>query len=1302
MRPARILRAAATSLRPFQTLVSWLVPADAGRRQRRARLGLEVLEERAVPDGTPLALTYHEGDAVSRAVLPVGPAGAPYYYPSYLLPPGLSFDAGTGAVSGTLAAGAAQGGDGHGHYTSDLRAIDLGHNNQLIAETIIDWMVLPRLGLALPGAGASGGVNVTGTPGGGLQSVAGRPVDLMLGTGGNESLTYTATGLPPGLTLDPTDGAITGTPLPGDAAGGYDGHGDYEVTLTVSDGTDTTSDNFIWTVTAESALTLTVAGSAGPVSLSNTEGDMVQLQAQASGGAAGASLTYGASGLPAGLAIDAATGRIAGTLAAGDAMGGDGSGNYTATATVTDGIETASVALHWSVSAANTLRATTTTLSASDNNPLSGEAVTFTAAVSAVPPGIGVLAGLVTFSDGGAILATVPLGSDGTASLTTSALGIGAHTITAVYAGSGAFAGSAASTSVSVGSGTMPTSTITSLTVSDTNPAPGRAVTLTAVVFGASPGGERPTGSVTFWDGNVTLGTAGLDANGTAVLVTSALSLGNHALTAVYAGAAPFAGSMSAVVNITVADAGTTTTLSASSTAPYAGQFVKFTANVTTSNLAAGTPTGSVTFKDGNTELATVALDTNGRANYLTSTLAVGNHPITAVYNPTGAFAGSTSLAVNVGVIAASAFIVTNTSDDGAGSLRQVIRNVNAAPATEMVQFAIPTVDPGYDPVRKVSVIAPKSSLGTITRSVWVNGFATGSDMRVELSGLGITAEAGQPPLDTAGLTIGMGADSSLIQGLSVYGFTTGIQIGAPQVKVQGCFIGTETGGMAEGVGNEVGIDISSSNNVIGLNTDGTGLGNLVSGNTIVGIKTEVGANNNVMFGNVIGLDGTLRNALPNADGVQVFSSSNEIGGGQVTLGNVISGNTSSGVVIEAIEAVFNTIQNNRVGVLADGLTPLPNGQNGIWLKPSQWTIIGSYIDENGDPVEGRNIIDGGSGVGIRIEAGNTTVSDNYVGIGADGTTSLNTGGTGILIDNGLGNFVGGDKGYDTGNVISGNMTGVSITGTQAANNMVQGNLIGTDATGTQKVGNGVGVQISAANTTVGGEYTEFRNVISGNSVGVQLIGANADDTKIQGNYIGVDATGQARLVNTSVGIDVNGATNTQIGGESLSLGNVISGNGRDLPDSNKTATECNGINVRGYATTTTIRNNYIGMSADGTVALGNVRRGIYIESGSVNTTVGGAQDSGNFIADNGYYGIDVSSNSNTVITWDTFGRLLDNLGQGTIVADNGNKLLNGKGGAIFIDIPPPPPTAPPPPPNTVPPGITIDQIDGQQTITFR
>jgi len=111
-------------------------------------------------------------------------------------------------------------------------------------------------------------------------------------------LTYTATGLPPGLSISSSTGLITGTPTT---------IGTFNVTVTARAGV-TGSATFTWTITASNTVTVT-----GPGNQFGTVGTAASLQIQATDTAAGQTLTYAATGLPASLSISSSTGLITGT-----------------------------------------------------------------------------------------------------------------------------------------------------------------------------------------------------------------------------------------------------------------------------------------------------------------------------------------------------------------------------------------------------------------------------------------------------------------------------------------------------------------------------------------------------------------------------------------------------------------------------------------------------------------------------------------------------------------------------------------------------------------------------------------------------------------------------------------------------------------------------------------------------------------------------------------------------------------------------------------------------------------------------
>jgi hypothetical protein len=90
----------------------------------------------------------------------------------------------------------------------------------------------------------------------------------------------------------------------------------------------------------------------------------------------------------------------------------------------------------------------------------------------------------------------------------------------------------------------------------------------------------------------------------------------------------------------------TTTSITSAPDPSVIGQAVTFTASVSATSSGAGTPTGTVTFMDGDTALGTATLDATGTTTLSAPTLTSGTHNVTAVYGGSPAFAGSTSTAV--------------------------------------------------------------------------------------------------------------------------------------------------------------------------------------------------------------------------------------------------------------------------------------------------------------------------------------------------------------------------------------------------------------------------------------------------------------------------------------------------------------------------------------------------------------------------------------------------------------------------------------------------------------------------------
>src|SRR5207247_883972 len=168
--------------------------------------------------------------------------------------------------------------------------------------------------------------------------------------------------------------------------------------------------------------------------------------------------------------------------------------------------------------------------------------------------------------------------------------------------------------------------TATTVAASDSSVVAGQPVTFTATVQGADPDAGTPTGSVTFMiDGVQQLPPVPMTDDGQAQLTGVVLSAGHHTIAAVYSGDANFAGSATGVSSLSysVGKASSSTAVTASSSAPVAGQAVTFTATVAAGTPGASTPTGAVTFMDGATLLGTGTLSLDPSSGQVRAILSV-------------------------------------------------------------------------------------------------------------------------------------------------------------------------------------------------------------------------------------------------------------------------------------------------------------------------------------------------------------------------------------------------------------------------------------------------------------------------------------------------------------------------------------------------------------------------------------------------------------------------------------------------------------------------------------------------------
>jgi hypothetical protein len=200
---------------------------------------------------------------------------------------------------------------------------------------------------------------------------------------------------------------------------------------------------------------------------------------------------------------------------------------------------------------------TSTALTSSTNPSTFGQSVSLTATVT--PVGGGTPTGSVEFFDGTTLLGSFALGGSGIstsalapnqAELSTSALGQGSHSITAVYSGDSLDRSSTSSPLTQVVNPQAPKlpATTTTLTSAANPSVVGHPESLTATVTPTAPGGGSLTGTVQFFDGTISLGTVALTGN-QAVVSIEANVPGTYVLTASFSGNAANAPSTSGALN---------------------------------------------------------------------------------------------------------------------------------------------------------------------------------------------------------------------------------------------------------------------------------------------------------------------------------------------------------------------------------------------------------------------------------------------------------------------------------------------------------------------------------------------------------------------------------------------------------------------------------------------------------------------------------------------------------------------------------------------------------------------------------
>lgn len=288
-----------------------------------------------------------------------------------------------------------------------------------------------------------------------------------------------------------------------------------------------------------------------------------------------------------------------------------------------------------------------------------------------------------------------------------------------------------------------------------------------------------------------------------------------------------------------------------------------------------------------------------------------------------------------------------------------------------------------------------------------------------------------------------------------------------------------------------------------------------------------------------------------------------------------------------------------------------------------QTTIDASGVWDYGSDAPGV-MIHGGSNsfAGLVLNAYGSEVYGLYI-------TAFN--GTGVYVTSGNNNI--GGTGAGQRNVLSGNSTGITLSGIHSQNNVIGNNYIGLTALGTTTNPNDTGILITggASNNIIGGNATGQSNFVAGNTTnGVMIESSGTDGNFLSSNGIGIGTDPATALPNGQYGVRIqNGPSNTYIGSVS-GTGNFITSNGSS------------GVYVGNAGSNTVVGWNIIGGNTLDGVSIYDttgchIHNNIIMSNTLAGVRVSGASAAGNLIwpnsiTDNGSEGIIIQDGANMSI----------------------------------------------------------------------
>ena len=560
--------------------------------------------------------------------------------------------------------------------------------------------------------------------------------------------------------------------------------------------------------------------------------------------------------------------------------------------------------------------------------------------------------------------------------------------------------------------------------------------------------------------------------------------------------------------SITVTQASTSTAIFSSAT-PSLGQMVTFTATVSAISPGTGTPSGTVTFQEGITTLATPTLDGNAVATFSTNALTLGSHTITAIYGGDTNFVDSSSDPYTQ-VVAPDRF---EPDDSRTGSA-----NIGVGPGVHLNDLGI---TPGDEDWYRFEVLRPDSIDVGI-------GFTHGANQELNLE---VT--------DAAGSLLGTG--TATVDGSSVA--LDGLAAGTYFVHVAGI------SGSSNSYSLTIDPDASSYTRIFYVNDGSTA-------NDVYTLAAGDDANDGLTPGTPMASVQALLakyslKPIPTTDPNKpslalVVIDTGDYGSGIVVItgddeGTAFAGAPGGsnfsygGTRFELNDADFNLFYDlgftgyGGTGIYVHGNGVSPSVNNTFRANSFTGNLDGIRIDGGDSDLIVDNTIAGTGNVGIYLPSGgtatirgNTISGRNYAVLVSGSPTvgiqnnSLSQSTYGVYLDSGT-NTV-------TGNNIFSNQLGVYA---RNSGNTIYGNMVHNNVTGIEGYG------------TFGGSDWSAPNDIYNNTTGIRAYGGNTVQfNRIHGNTVGILANYygpvsiQHNLIyrNTGQGIlvdNVNGVTIT-------------------------------------------------------------------------------------------------------------------------------------------------------------------------------